>query len=294
MKRQIVFIVNPISGGKSKDSIIALIKRHIDVEKYDYSIVYTKGPGDATRIARECTADIAVAVGGDGTVSEVASGLKGSSKALGIIPCGSGDGLALHLGISRKHIKAVKALNNPRYEQMDCATMEGKSFFCTCGAGFDALVGWNFAKSKSRGLMTYITESAKAWFSYKPDHYVISTDEGKWEGEALMVTVGNASQWGNNARITPLASVLDGKLDISIVKPFSLLHLPALAIRLMTGKAYGSRKTVHMRATQIEIERSCEGPVHLDGDPALMGKKLHIGIEVAALRIAVPSGNKKI
>lgn len=288
--KKIVFIVNPISGGKSKEKIVSLINQHIDHDRYQYKVIYTKGPADATVIARNCDADIVVAVGGDGTVSEVATGLVGTDKALGIIPCGSGDGLALHLGISRNPLKAIKALNDAVIMTADSAVLDGKPFFCTCGAGFDALVGWNFAKAHSRGLMTYVKEAVKAWFGYKPDHYVIKTDDQTWEGDALIVTVGNASQWGNNARITPLASMTDGLLDITVVKPFSVLWMPSLAVKLMTGKAYSTSKTVHLRSTRIDITRDAkEGPVHLDGDPAVMKDLLHAEVKQASLKIAVPS-----
>lgn len=292
--KKVLFIVNPISGGKSKEKIISLIPKYIDSSKYTYSIVYTKGPGDATVIARNYAADIVVAVGGDGTVSEVATGLVGTEKALGIIPCGSGDGLALHLGISRNPIKAIQGINECRVETVDCAVLEGKNFFCTCGSGFDALVGWNFARANSRGLITYVKEATKAWFGYKPDHYVIKTDTDTWEGKALIVTVGNASQWGNNARITPLASMTDGLLDITVVKPFGLLWMPVLAFKLMTGKAYTTSKTVHLLSKTIDIARTGEAPVHLDGDPALMGNKLHVEVVPNALKVAVPLSTKKI
>ncbi len=293
--KKISFIVNPISGGKSKKKIIELIDRYIDRSRYEVEVLYTKAAGHATELARQSDADIVVAVGGDGTVNEVASGLVGSAKALSIIPCGSGDGLALHLGMSRNHRKAVQALNDVHIEHMDCATLNGRYFFCTCGAGFDALIGWNFAHASSRGLITYVRETARAWFSYHPDHYVVEADGVRWEGDALMITVGNASQWGNNARITPLASVLDGELDVTVVKPFRLWRMPGLLVKLMTGRAHTAKMAVTLRARRIDITRTAvSAPVHLDGDPAMMGDGLHVEILPKSLYVAVPADSSDI
>ena len=132
MKR-ITFIVNPVSGGKDKKKVLAAIDRYLDRSAFTYEVLETEKAGDATAWARESGADIVVAVGGDGTVSEVATGLLGTGKALGIIPCGSGDGLALHLGISRNPAKAVRALNGGRIVRIDTARLDGRPFFCTAG-----------------------------------------------------------------------------------------------------------------------------------------------------------------
>jgi diacylglycerol kinase family enzyme len=138
--KRITFIVNPVSGGKDKKDVLAAIGRYLDLSAFSYEVLQTGQAGDATRWARESEADIVVAVGGDGTVSEVAKGLLGTDKALGIIPCGSGDGLALHLGISRSPAKAVRTLNEACITRIDAARMDGRPFFCTAGVGLDANV----------------------------------------------------------------------------------------------------------------------------------------------------------
>ena len=154
--RTVSFIVNPVSGGKDKSSILAAIGRYMDLSQCRYHVRQTTCAGEAEKLARDSKADIVVAVGGDGTVSEVAQGLIGTEKALGIIPCGSGDGLALHLGISREPAKAVKVINDACIQKIDVAHIDGKPFFVTAGVGLDALVSWDFASSKKRGLGTYI------------------------------------------------------------------------------------------------------------------------------------------
>ena len=289
--KKIVFIVNPISGGKAKDKILATVEKHLDSSEYEYNIVFTQKPGHGTEIARDCSADLVVAVGGDGTVSEVAQGiiLSGQSKTFGIIPCGSGDGLALHLGISRNPRKAVAVLNEGATGVMDYGTVNGKPFFCTTGTGFDADVAEAFASSGKRGLWTYITTALRLWRGFKPSHYSIEADGQRFDGNAAMVTVGNVNQWGNQARITPLASVADGMMDVTIVRPFHSWDIPALAIRLLTGKAHTARKVTMLRGASVHICRDNDGACHFDGDPCRFGREITVETHPAALRVAIPA-----
>ena len=259
----------------------------------DCEILYTKYAGHAKELAANADSDVVVAVGGDGTVNEVASGLVGTEKALGIIPCGSGDGLALHLGISRNYHKALEQLKNGVVRRMDCGRMNGRCFFCTSGVGFDAKVGLEFSKSKSRGLWTYVSMSARNWFSYKPDHYKVIVDGAPaWEGEAVFITVGNASQWGNNARICGGASVLDGLFNITIVKPFSTMKFPPLLVRLASGKVTGSSSTLCLQGRNVVIERSQAGPAHFDGEPLQEGTRLEFELLPSSLNVLTIENNK--
>lgn len=287
-KKLVHFIVNPISGGLNKAKIIKAIEKEMDGTPFEWEIIKTEYAGHATVIARESKADIVVAVGGDGTVSEVATGLEGTGKALGIVPCGSGDGLALHLGISRTPKKAVRQMLSGSVSDMDCGCVNGHPFFCTTGVGFDAEVSLAFAKAKKRGLKTYITKSWQIWKNYKPLTYKITVDGKSIELPAMFVTVGNANQWGNRAKITPEASVCDGLLDVTAIKPFHFWQFPALGIRLFAGSANKSRKCVHLRGESVSIERPCGGAIHFDGDPSEMGEKLEVSIKKAALKVIVP------
>ena len=248
--KHVTFIVNPVSGGKDKHKVLAAIDRYLDRSAFSYEVRETGKAGDATAWARTCEADIVVAVGGDGTVSEVATGLLGTGKALGIIPCGSGDGLALHLGISRNPVKAVRALNAGRIARIDAARLDGRPFFCTAGVGLDADVAWDFARSSRRGLLTYISTAWGLWKHGDRAHrYELRTDDGAWSGPAVIITVGNANQWGNEARIVPKASLRDGLLDVTVVEPFATWEIPILATLLMTGKADSSRRVRSFRST---------------------------------------------
>ncbi|MBR6882413.1 MAG: diacylglycerol kinase family lipid kinase [Bacteroidales bacterium] len=288
MKR-ITFIVNPVSGGKDKKNVLAAIGRYLDLSQFSYEVLQTVQAGDATRWAREIEADIVVAVGGDGTVSEVATGLLGTGKALGILPCGSGDGLALHLGISRNPAKAVKVLNDACIATIDAAQVNGRPFFCTAGVGLDADVSLDFARSEKRGLTTYITTAWEDWKQRNPnDKYVVETDTEAWAGPAVFITVGNANQWGNEARIVPNASLRDGLLDVTVVLPFATYEIPELAARLMLGKAETSRRVRTFRGKTVRIHRDHPGPAHCDGDPFEAGVDLRMEIKPGALRAVVP------
>ena len=286
--KHITFIVNPISGGKDKRNVLAAIGRYLDLSEFSYEVLPTLAPGDGTVLARECRSDIVVAVGGDGTVSEVAQGLLGTDKVLGILPCGSGDGLALHLGISRDPARAVKVLNDGCIARIDVGQMDGRPFFCTAGVGLDATVSLDFARSEKRGLNTYISTAWEDWKHWKQENYVVETDSECWAGSAVFVTVANANQWGNEARIAPKASLCDGLLDVTVVQPFMTLEIPDLAARLMTGKANTSRHVRTFRGTHIHIHRDHPGPAHYDGDPFEAGTDMDLSILPGALQVIVP------
>lgn len=287
---KLVFIVNPISGGKDKKKVLKTLEKGIDGSRFDWSVRMTEYAGHGREIARDCEADIVVAVGGDGTVSEVAQGVTGTKKALGIIPCGSGDGLALHLGISRRPCKAIRQLNRSERAVMDYGTVEGKPFFCTTGVGMDAQVAWEFAKAGSRGLKTYVSKTLSVWRHFRPEQYRLEIDGAVHEFAATFITVANVNQWGNNAVIAPEATVTDGQFDITVLRPFRIWDIPGLALRLFTRRFTRSRKVDTFRGKQVVLHRETAAPAHFDGDPIEMGTDIHIDIHPAAVRVLVPEG----
>ena len=294
MKR-ISFIVNPVSGGKDKSAVLGAIARHLDLNIYQPEILFTAKAGEAADMARRSNADIVVAVGGDGTVNEVASGLIGTEKIFGVVPCGSGDGLALHLGMSRTPSSAIKSINTAAVADMDVAFINDRPFLCTAGFGLDAAVSMKFAGSTSRGLGLYISLAWDEWKHYPLEKYKIEAP-GKgivWSGEAVFVTAANANQWGNMARIAPMASLTDGLLDVIVVNPFKTLEIPDLATRLMVGKTDTSRHFLHFSGQEFTITRSGAGPFHFDGDPCEGGTRFKLSIRPSALRVMVPESNKK-
>lgn len=205
-KKNIVFILNPISGTHAKDEIPGIIAKTIDKEKFDYQVKLTEYAGHAADITRQCVADgtdIVVAVGGDGTVNEVARSLVHSSTALGIIPCGSGNGLARHLCLPMDIVKAIKIINHCKIEQLDYGVINGLPFFCTCGMGFDAFISQKFASAKKRGPITYVENVLKEGLKYRPETYTVEDETGTKKYKAFLIACANASQYGNNAYIAP-------------------------------------------------------------------------------------------
>lgn len=277
-----LFIVNPISGWYRKNIIIS------HLQKKGYKVVLTEYGGHAEKLAREATEKVIVAVGGDGTVNEVARGIVGTDKVLGIIPCGSGDGLALHLGISRYYRRALKTIEDCRITAIDSATINGKPFFSVCGVGFDAVVSERFAKSGKRGIISYIEQGLKTWMEYAPEKYLIDIDGNSWENDAALITIGNSSQWGNNAKIAPLADIGDGLLDVTIVDMFGVEDIPSLSYLLMTGQLNENQKVHCYRGKKITISRKVIGPVHADGDWFNAGTTLEIRILPESLNVIVP------
>ncbi len=287
---KILFVVNPISGGKDKASIIKLIKRYFDQTNYLYSILVPKSIDEVVSQVRYSNSDIVVAVGGDGTVNLVAQGVLGTDKVLGIVPCGSGNGLAYHLGLSRRIRRAIKLIKEGGVETIDYGLINGIPFFCTSGVGLDAKVAEEFALHKKRGLNNYVKVAFRIIRHIKPVQYSITVDKDTIIVPALAVTVGNANQWGNHAKITPLASVQDGLLDLMVIMPCKAYDIPGLAAKIMDGRLYASHHAIMFRGSSITIKRPQGGLVHYDGEPVFMGPVLNYESVPSSLRVIVSCG----
>ena len=234
-KKRIIFIVNPISGTHSKDVIIRLVGELIDRDKYDHTIKKTEYAGHASEIAAQAVregTDAVVAIGGDGTINEIGRSLIHTSTSLGIIPCGSGNGLARHLHIPMDPKGAIHVINNGLRKTIDYGIIDGHPFFCTCGVGFDAFISLKFADSGRRGLLTYLENTLHESLNYQPETYEIENSEGTVHYKAFLIACANASQYGNNAYIAPQASLTDGMMDITILEPFTMLDVPSLSFQL--------------------------------------------------------------
>ena len=280
-KKSILFIVNPISGTVNKDLIIKNIEDLIDKEKYDYRIALTAYGGHGAvlaTMAAENGCDVVVAIGGDGTVNEIARSLVNTETALGIIPCGSGNGLARHLQIPLEYPKAIRLINQGNIRALDYGIIDKHPFFCTCGMGFDATISMKFAASIRRGLLTYMENGLKEITRYKPETYTIEDDSEEFTHKAFLITCANASQYGNNAYIAPEASMQDGLMDITVIEPFTALEAPQLAYQLFNGTLTNKGCIKMFRSKKLTIIREHEGVIHCDGDPFLAGKKISIEI----------------
>jgi YegS/Rv2252/BmrU family lipid kinase len=297
MKERIAYIINPISGITDKKTIADYINRTIDTNKFDFEIYYTKCINDGFRQAKEFADNDfnrVIAVGGDGTVNEVAKGLLGSDTALGIIPLGSGNGFARHLKISLNYQKANQVAQSGEIISSDHGILNGKPFFCTAGTGFDAQVGQRFAQIGRRGFVSYAQASFMEYFRYSPQSYKITIDGKTFSRRAFLITFANTSQWGYNAYIAPNASLNDGLIDLVIVSPFSFVVAPIIGLRVFTKSLYNSRKIEIYRAREATIERDKTGYVHLDGEPLNEGKVLNVKAIPDKLKIIIPASAKKL
>lgn len=290
MKNQILFIINPISGGKDKSNFPALADRYIDKHKFNPSYVFTEKIGHASELALKALSEgikTVVAVGGDGTINEVATALVGTDAVMGIIPYGSGNGLARSLGIPLNEKKAIIKLNNLKVEKIDSGSVNGKKFFNMAGVGFDAHVSAMFAQSITRGLKGYVKTTFQELSNYQAQHYHIKIDGTVYERDAFMISIANSSQFGNNAHISPFASLKDGLLDICVIKPFPLYSFPLMGVQMFNKTVHKSKFVEIIQGREIEIIRESPAAVHLDGEPENMSANL--GIEVWPLSLTVLS-----
>lgn len=292
--KNIAFIINPISGSKEtqkeKRKLPKVIMQALDQNQWLPNITFTEYAGHAVELARQYARmgfDAVVAVGGDGTVNEVAQGLRDSKTALGIIPLGSGNGFARHLNIPIRPQKALEMINHSEPISVDYGLANGKLFVSTCGTGFDALVADNFAGSNKRGFMTYLENVLKEAFAYQPQTYHLVGDGIDVTHKAFLITFANANQWGYEALIAPKASIQDGKMDIMLMSSHALLGSASLALRLFAGSIDDSHFMDTIRAQEITLERETAGPFHIDGDPVEMDKDVHVKIVPDGLRVLV-------
>lgn len=288
--KNIAFIVNPVSGTKTKNRITKLIRELLNKELFSPTVVTTEYAGHATQLAQQFALEgyyAVIAVGGDGTINEVGKGLCGTNTALGIIPNGSGNGFARHLEISTRMNRAVEMLNNSEVISVDYCTVNDIPFFSTFGVGFDALVAQDFSNT-SRGLKGYIESILKDIFQYKPEQYHLQGEGIDLTTSAFLINFANASQWGYDACIAPKASLQDGWMDVAIVNEFPLIKAPELAWQLFT-KSIDENHYMHtIRAKEIMLKRENESsPVHIDGTPTQMAKDLHIKIVEDGLKVLV-------
>ncbi len=289
LKKNILFLINPISGGKRKSEFPAIATKYLDQTKFSAEFRFTEKAGHAYEIAADQSngADIVVAVGGDGTVNEVASALDGSEKWMGIIPCGSGNGLARALRIPLNNRQALLKLNEMQISRIDSGELNGRKFFNMAGIGFDAHISALFAREVNRGLKGYVKKTLSEIAEYRAGHYRIEIDGRLLIREAFMISIANSAQYGNNVYISPSASLRDGLLDICIIKPFPLYELPLLGFRMFNGSIDRSAYVEIIRGKEVQVLRESEGAVHLDGEPVEMGVNLEVKVRPLSLALIV-------
>lgn len=281
------FIVNVRSGRAAK----ALPEVRAFAERRGAEIIITQRTRHGSELAAQAVADhctLVVAVGGDGTMNEVASALIGTSATLGLIPCGSGDGLGRHLRVHGTVARALEILDTGKPRSIDTGTADGHPFFTAAGIGFEAEIAHRFNQLKRRGFLRYLTTSFALWRDWQPQRYRISHAGGTEEVRAFTLAVANADQYGNDARIAPGARADDGLINLTAIPSVSLRNAMPLAFRLFNGDVRNASGVVSLIGTKFTIEREQAGLLHTDGELHEAGRLVELRVRPASLRIMAP------
>lgn len=292
-RKKIYLIVNPVSGTSrnAKNKLPEITSRFLDHSEYDVHFMFTAYAGHAHEIAKQAVSEnvyCVVAVGGDGTVNEVARALVNTEVILGIIPLGSGNGLARDLQISTNPQKAMKVIAENNVLRMDYGIANDHIFFCTCGVGFDAIVASNINGRKHRGIFMYMKEMTDTFFKQKPQTYEIVYPGGHIKNQMFLVTCANAGQYGYNAYIAPHADIQDGQFDVTLLEPINLLNVPMIGAQMFAKNLDENKKITTIRTSELTIIREKEGPMHLDGDAFQSEREINIRLVPKGLKVLVP------
>ncbi len=290
-KKKILIIINPISGVGRQMKVEKLAHKYLDKNILDYSFAYSQWAGHTIEIAKKAVEDqfdIVVAVGGDGSINEVVSSIVNTKVALAIIPTGSGNGLAHHLGIHLNLAKALKTINKLHCIAIDTAVIQEKIFASVAGIGYDAKIAHRFSQSKHRGFFPYLRLVFSVYFEYQPINYTFSFDGKVIQSKALFVTFSNSNQFGYNIKISPQASLQDGLIDVCIVEKFPLSYALKLIYLVIRGKSDRSKYLKIYRTSQVEVSSECPEMIHIDGDPLHSASHIYVKILPKSLQVIVP------
>lgn len=292
MLKKVLFIVNRKAGTADRKHFPSQVKEALNTDLFSYQIEFTEYSGHAIALARQAAAqgtDIIVAVGGDGSVNEVAQGVIGTSSALAIVPKGSGNGLARALHIPLNMGKAISVINGGKEMQIDAGLANDHLFLSNAGIGFDALIARLFADNKKRGLLNYARLVVKAVRHYQAQTYQVHTASGNTEEKAFFITIANGNQLGYNFKIAAAAAIDDGLLDICIVRPLRWWHLPAVSLKAFKGKLGQSRYAKYLRRGEVIISNETLAWMQVDGEVCpVTGDSITVKILPGALKVLVP------
>lgn len=287
MRQKVVFIINPKAGVKKKMDIPPFIKEHFSSD-INYDVIVWKNKDDFKSIQQQILTNsytIAVAVGGDGTVNQIAQTVNHTDIALGILPFGSGNGLARSIGVPMDIKEALNLIAKGKIKKIDSGLINDVPFFCTSGVGFDAHIGTLFASSTKRGLKSYIRIIWKEFFSYQAQDYKLIVDGKEENVKAFLIAFANAGQYGNNFYIAPQAVMNDGIIDVSVLKPFGILSAISLLIKILARKANVSKHMQSFSGKEIKLIRKEAGPFHFDGEPRITGNEVIVKVVPNTLNV---------
>jgi YegS/Rv2252/BmrU family lipid kinase len=292
------FIFNPCSGRNRRNARLRpLLQDYISARRLDAILATTEGPGHATALAREAVAEgcqRVVAVGGDGTMNEVAQALLHTPAALALVPCGSGNGLARHLRLPNSPVRALELAADPAAGAavLDAGSVNGRPFFNVMGLGLDAEISRLFNQLVRRGLPAYARTVLAAFRNHRPERCEISDGLRRETLEILLIAVANSDQYGNGAYIAPRARVDDGLLDLVAILPVGMAGGAVLAARLFLGNLDRSARISRWRSPRFTIRRSAPGLVHTDGESFAASATVEIAVLPASLRVIAPSASR--
>ncbi|HZK07328.1 MAG TPA: diacylglycerol kinase family protein [Bacteroidales bacterium] len=289
-KIKTLFIVNPFSGVGRHRNFAQMVSKSLDASVFDFKVVYTEAVGHASQLSEEARDNgyqLIVAVGGDGTANEVATPLVGSDVTLGLVPSGSGNGLARHLKIPLETEKAISVLNHQKTRRIDTVKVNDRLFLSIAGVGFDAYVAFKFASKRQRGFLQYARIILLAYFKYRPGKYVLHLNGQKITRSALFISFANSDQFGYNTSIAPQARIDDGLMDISIMRKAPAWRVPFMLILFFMKKIDRTKYVEMLKTKEVMVEQK-KKRINLDGETVKMGQELHFEVIPASLNVAVP------
>lgn len=295
-KDKILFIINPVSGIGKQKKVEESIEKVLDLDLFDYEIAYTEYAHHATALSLQAAmrnVDIVVSVGGDGSINDCVKGLIGTNVTLGIIPAGSGNGLARTLNIPLNIDEAIEVLNKKKRATIDTIKVNNKIYASIAGIGFDALIAKEFRQTKTRGFNKYFSLILQYYPFYESKKYVIEFDGQEIETEALFISFANSNQFGFNTIIAPSAKVDDGYIQVSIVKKVPIIMLPWTAQLLFFRNFDKSIYVRSFKAQKIKVINNESRLVNLDGESELMARELNFSINHKSLNVIIPEDNGK-
>ncbi|QHL86032.1 YegS/Rv2252/BmrU family lipid kinase [Nibribacter ruber] len=292
-RQKVCFILNPKSGTRSGVDVPSLIEQGLDTQHWEPCLLKTEYAGHATELARQAAEDgtrLVVAVGGDGTVNEVARGLLHTNTALGILPKGSGNGLARHLKIPLKLPQALELINKATFHHIDSCSINSHPFFCTAGIGFDGLVSSAFAKSVKRGLASYVQLIIKEFRTYLAQEATIQINDRELSSEFFVIAFANASQYGNDAFIAPMADIQDGLLDVCLIRHVGLTEALQLGYGLMTKTISTSSLAEFHTCATVQVHSQIPQHFHADGEYIGQATQFEVTLFPKSLEIVAALG----
>lgn len=290
-KKKIRFIANPRSGANRRRNLGQLIADNLDHSQFDHELCFTKRAGDAIELAKEGVAqgfDLVVACGGDGSVNEISSQLIGTAAVLGVLPCGSGNGFAGHLGLGRDVARAIRVLNDGVPIAVDTCTMNGHPFVNLAGVGFDGVVAKRLHDSPVRGFWAYLRYTVEEVLAYQPQNLEIQVDGLKISRKCFLVEVANAPIYGYGFSIVPQANFTDAKLEVLLIKDAPKWRYVLESWRFLNRTFHKSNLAECYTGSEIVVQPETPIGAHVDGEGFQLNGTARFDILPASLKVMVP------